>query len=451
MNRKTLLTLGVFAVIAILAIVVQRQPEKGERTGAGQRPIPVINAGDVDTLDVTKDGKTATIKKEGDKYTVTAPVNYPADANAAKEAFDGLSKVSFGSIVTDQPGKQGEFEIDDAKAIHVVAKKGPTMVADFLLGKQLGNGAAFRLPGKNEIWQASNLPRWAFDRDVASWREKSITTFNATDVETLTIKNKAAGSISLKKDGEGKWSVVSSSTPIDTLDGTTADGVISTMTGWKAADFADGAKLAEVGLENPHNTVVIGLKGGKTLTALLGNKKSDGKGDEDTYVKLADGPQVFTVKKWGVERVDRRPVDFKDKTLCNLGEGELGEISVSNGKEGYTLARGTGKDDAWQATKPPKFTLDTSKASNIAGAFKDWKATGVAEDLSLAANGLDKPRAEIKAVSKDKKKTCSLKIGNENKDKTSVVAQVAGKSEPLLVPKWTVDRVLVKLDELKKK
>src|SRR4051812_5530072 len=133
MNRKTLLTLGVFAALVVIAVVVQRQPEKGERTGAGQRPIAEIKAGDVDTLDITNAGKTSTLKSENGKYLVTAPVAYPAEESAAKDAFEALTKLSFNSIITDQPGKQAEFEVDDAKAIHVVAKKGTAVVADFLV------------------------------------------------------------------------------------------------------------------------------------------------------------------------------------------------------------------------------------------------------------------------------------------------------------------------------
>lgn len=443
MNRKTLLTLGVFAALVVIAVVVQRQPEKGERTGAGQRPIAEIKAGDVDTLDITNAGKTSTLKSENGKYLVTAPVAYPAEESAAKDAFEALTKLSFNSIITDQPGKQAEFEVDDAKAIHVVAKKGTAVVADFLVGKQVSGNVALRLPGKNEIWQASGLTHWSVARDAAGWRDKSITTFSAGDVETLDIKTKSQGAISLKREGEGKWTVTSTSTPIDKLDVTVADGVVSSLSSWKTSDFADGAKLGEIGLEPPRSTVTVGLKGGKKVTVLLGNKK----GEDEFYVKSAENPQVFVVKKWGMDRLDKRPVDFKDKTVCNLAEADIGEISVVNGKDSVTLVH----DKDWKVTKPSGFALDTSKVSNIASAFKDWKATGFAEDTSLPANGLDKPRAQITAKSKDKKTTCSLKVGNENKDKTGYSALVAGKPDVFVVAKWTADRVMPKLDELKKK
>ena len=73
----------------------------------------------------------------------------------------------------------------------------------------------------------------------------------------------------------------------------------------------------------------------------------------------------------------------------------------------------------------------------------------LADDQSPKANGLDKPRAVITATSKDKKKSCTLKVGAESADKTS--AFVAEGSDVFTVPKWSVDRLLVKVDDIKKK
>ena len=49
----------------------------------------------------------------------------------------------------------------------------------------------------------------------------------------------------------------------------------------------------------------------KKVTALIGNKK----GDDDYYVKVPEAPQVFLVKKYNADRVVKRPIEFRDKTL----------------------------------------------------------------------------------------------------------------------------------------
>ena len=46
---------------------------------------------------------------------------------------------------------------------------------------------------------------------------------------------------------------------------------------------------------------------------------------------------------------------------------------------------------------------------------------------------------------------CALKVGGEAPDKSNYFVQTGTQPEVVLVPKWSVDRILVKLDDLKKK
>jgi len=131
MSRKNLTTLLLLAVLTVVAIVVLRRPEKGQRVGDRPRPIAKLAPGSFDTLTVTKADVATTIKKDGDKYKVVAPVQFPADENVAKQAFEAVEKLEFGDIVSDQKTKHAEFEVEepapgskDAKAVRVVAKKG---------------------------------------------------------------------------------------------------------------------------------------------------------------------------------------------------------------------------------------------------------------------------------------------------------------------------------------
>ena len=89
----------------------------------------------------------------------------------------------------------------------------------------------------------------------------------------------------------------------------------------------------------------------------------------------------------------------------------------------------------------------------IAGAFKDWKATGFADDQSLKGNGLAKPKAVISAKSKGTKSSapaCLVRVGDESSDKVSYFVATAKSPDVYLAPKWAVDRILVKPDDLKK-
>jgi len=330
----------------------------------------------------------------------------------------------------------------------VAKAKGGKVLADVIVGKSTGPGTMLRPTGKDEIWQATGISRYMFDKSPADWRDKSITTFTAGDADQVEVTTKDGGKTIVKKTGtkvgnEDGWAVVESSVKVDKLDNSVPNGIASSLSMWKAQDFADGVKLADAGLEPPALTVTTSLKGGKKVTALVGNKK----GDDEYYVKTPESPQVFVVKKYNAERVVKRPIEFRDKTLCDIADADLAEIAVTHGDNSYTIQK-NGND--WKATKPAKLEVDSSKVT-FASAFKDWKAQSFAEDATPKSNGLPKPQATIVAKGKGKTPaTCTIKVGDETKDKLNYYVMSGKGSDVYLAPKWNVDRVLVRVDDLKK-
>ncbi len=450
MNRKTLIAGLVFAGLILATVVLLRSPEKGNRSAESTpRPIAKLTADSFDTLDVTKAKVTTTIKKDGDNYKIVKPIDYPADKDSTKQAFEALTKLEFGTIVSDQKARQNEFEVGD-EGLRVTLKKGDAVVADLLIGKTANQMTMVRIQGKDDVWSTTGIFKYQLDKDTTAWRDKSITTFDEKDAEKLEITAKDGSKIALSRPAQKdagpapEWQLVESSVKVEPFDKTVAGGVVSQVANWKANDFVDAAKPEESGLASPALTITVTLKGGKQQTVLIGNKK----GAEDFYVKAGDHPQVYLVKKYNVERANKRPIEFREKTLCNLKSDELTEVAVTREKDSFTLAK---QGSAWKATKPAGFTLDDSKVSPITGAFSDWKAQSFAEDTSPKTTGLAKPTATIAAKSNVKGHGCQLKIGSETSDKSNYYVQVGGQPEVLVAPKWGVDRILVKLDDLKKK
>jgi hypothetical protein len=447
MNRKTLIAFGAFAVLSLIAFLKLREPDKGERQGdQPARPVARLKSTDFDTLEVTKAKATTVLKRDGAKFKVVSPTAYAADDSVAKLAFEAMEKLEFSSIVTEQKAKHAEFEVADDSALRVTAKSGNNVVADLLIGKPMGGGTMVRPVGKDEVWQANGSIKFNFDKNPADWRDKSITTFIGGEAETIDVKSKTGGTIALKKTDKKEgaddlWAVTASSLKIDKLDNTVPSGIVSALSVWKANDFADGAKSEQTGLADPALTITVGLKGGKKSTVLIGNKKAD----DEFYVQAGDKPQVFVIKKYNMDRVNKRPIEFRDKTICDITDADLTDLSVTHGAESYALAK-SGKD--WKATKPAKTEIDPAKVTSIVGAFKGWKATGFAEETDPKALGLVKPQAVI--VAKSKATTCTLKVGDETKDKQSYFVQAGASPDVYLVAKWATDRALVKVADIKK-
>ena len=119
---------------------------------------------------------------------------------------------------------------------------------------------------------------------------------------------------------------------------------------------------------------------------------------------------------------------------------------MTHGDNSYTLVK---SGSEWKATKPAKLDLDPAKVT-FASAFKEWKAQSFAEDATAKTNGLAKPQAVITAKGKAKGATCTVKVGDETKDKLNYYVMSAKSPDVYLAPKWNVDRVMVKVADLKK-
>ena len=454
MNKKTLFASAIFAVLLLATIGLLRSPEKGTQpVGERPRPIPKLKAGDFDTLEVTKAGVTTVMKKQGDGYQIVKPVDYPADKENAKTAFESFEKMDFGNILSSEKSRQNEFEVGD-DSLRVAIKKGDTLLADLRVGKMAGDETMVRFDGKTDVWGAREVYKYQLDKDMLGWRDKHISMFDVKDAERIEIVSKAGGRIVLTRPaptdaGAPAWSAIESAVKVEPFDQRAAVDVMTTCSAFATNDFADGAKPEETGLDSPENTITVSLRTGKQHRVLVGKKKND----DETYVKTADKPQVFLVKKATLDLLNKRPIDLRDKTICNLTADEVIEVSVARNKDPFVLTRPSGKSgvNAWKVIKPAGMKPDISKANAIAGSFLEWKAQGFAEDNSPKATGLGKPTVTISVKSKVQGHVCTLKVGAETSDKSNFYVMANDQPDIFVVAKWAIDRVAAKLDEVKEK
>ena len=70
-----------------------------------------------------------------------------------------------------------------------------------------------------------------------------------------------------KQGTEEKWDLVETTSrrlaKSDVIDNAVPNGIVSTLSAWKASDFADDAKPADAGLDAPESTITLTRKGDK--------------------------------------------------------------------------------------------------------------------------------------------------------------------------------------------
>lgn len=444
MEKKTLLAVVALLGLGVAAALSLTKPQKGQRTGAAPRPVAALKAADVTELEITSDKQTkTTLKKVADVWKLDGPEARNADPSQTKNLVDGLEKLSFGDVVTENEAKHEEFGVAEGKAARLVAKGAAGKpLLDLHVGKTVGSFTMVRAAGTKAVWQAAGVSAGVLNKDASSWRDHTILTFVATDADKLTVESAAGSRLVVERQTEGKkWKVTEQAGDgpknTEALDAELAQSLVASLSTIKANDFVDGKPPAEVDFGKPVVTLTVNTKTG-AITLLVGQTVGD-----DTYVQVKGQPQIYSLKKFAAERILRRPVDFLDKTIAKIKEADLvaidvqsskGAIKVDRDKDGWKLAGGDG---------------DTNKLKGLAGSFEALIATGLLESGELDKAGLKSPTATVTLTTKDKAKTV-LKIGAESADKSEYYVQRVGTPSVFRLKKYLVDRFVKKPTELVK-
>jgi hypothetical protein len=446
MEKKTVLMLVLFVLLlaGVIGAKVALRPA-GVREGDRPRPVVKLKASDIDGLTVTHAKAETVLKRSGESWSLTAPVSYPADASAVKTALEKLEGLSFEGIATDRPEKHPEYEVTEDQATHVVARKGSQVLVDLYVGKVSGGVTMTRLAGKNDVWRAVGALKYVFGKEPKNWRDHEVLTVKREEVEKVALETAAGTMVCTREAGEsGKpdtWTLTQApaGVKIDKLDDSVPAGIVSTMTSLRAYDFGDGVKPEDSGLAKPAATATVFLKGGAQKKLLVGSAKGD-----QYYVKVPDRDQVFLISKYSVERLTKKPADFRDKTVLDLKPADVVGLTIDlTGGQKIDLQR-QGED--WKAAAPADLQPDPAKVKTLISGLTALKATGFA-DPGDARQAFAKPAGTLTIKLKDKGPV-TLTFG-ALKDQDYPVQRV-GAPEVYLFKKYAAERFLKKPDDLKK-
>jgi len=452
MEKRTLYALIAVVALGALALVVLRSPQKGQRKGPPPRPIAEVKAADVAKLELTneKQEKTVLEKTGAAEWRVKQPGDWKADQQGVKQVLDSLEKLTFADTASENADKQAELGVADGKGARLVAKNSAgTMVADLHVGKAVGGYTMVRVDGKTETWQASGLYPYTLARGPSGWRDHAIFELAAADADKLSVEAPGAKLVLEKEPGaekdkpgaEAKWKIVESvgaapKTAAE-LDLQQANATVQGLSNLHAADFADDKTVEDVKGKGAGITVSVTAKG-TPHTLFIGGEKGD-----DIYVASSAGPTVYTVKKYTLDRIARRPIDYRDKTITKAKEADLVSVEITDAGETTKLVQD--KAGKWTAAKG---TADDTKVKPAVAAFDNFVAAGFAEEKEPAKTGLGKPQGQAVLHLKDKS-TVTIKVGAATQEDYYV--QKVGSPDVYLVKKYAVDRWMKKPADLTKK
>jgi hypothetical protein len=182
-------------------------PERERWQAATPEPLPSIAVPPADIASVTRieltrpddddpsRSSTVTLERANGRWRLTSPISARASAYKVGELLTNLTTLYLWKVVDRGTGFYDDYDLTEAKALHVTVWKGAAKATELFCGKSSAEGQLVRLPGVDGIfalvnWGPQGYAGFLYTRDVRSWRDSSIFAFDPADVAAVEITNR---------------------------------------------------------------------------------------------------------------------------------------------------------------------------------------------------------------------------------------------------------------------
>ena len=310
MKTKQLLIFGaIFVVLAIVVLILENpfgQSEYEKKIETAVPLFPNFNQEQVTTIEIIADSETTTLSKQNGDWVVTSMGNYAADSEGISELLSKVAELKNTQLVSNNPEKQAEFEVDSTGVEAKLMDANGTLLAHLFVGKTTPGflSSYVRAADANEVYVAQGYLQSVFNKADRTWKDRTIFDFNKGILTQLNISSPEE-TVELRLDANGSWQMLK---PVAAaVKQTEIDSLLTTFSDLDTDDFAEATDdLSEYGLDIPQSTISAVRNDGTTATLHIG-KEEDGK----LYVKRADTETVFRLFKSNVDRLLKKSDTLK--------------------------------------------------------------------------------------------------------------------------------------------
>ena len=330
MNKNRLL----IAVIVFLGLggavaMAMRSREADTSVEKPSASLPALKKEDITSIQIDNPKKSSlTLTKQDGHWSVTAPLSAKADQSAVDSVLDKLADLEVSGVTATRKENHARLEVDAAQAIHVKVGAGDKTAADLYIGASKSSGTMVRSEGQDSVAAVKGSIRYAFDKDLKSFRDKVILDIDAKELTGLSISS-PKGTFKFEKagaegSGEPKWTQVlaKKEKPIERYSEAKVQSLAATLGRLRAADFAaPDATPESVGLTTPSATAELTKADGTKFTLELGKPDAS---NAEYALRLLGNDVIFEISKYNAERFTSDATAFQEP---EKKEGEAPEAA----------------------------------------------------------------------------------------------------------------------------
>ena len=204
----------IFSILMIVVVLIEMADfRKGGRTF--REELVDVSPDEVTSLEISpkvEGNKVIKLLKENDSWFVeSGDKRYRADPSLPSAMINELNSMKPESVVATGDERRVQYEVTDSLGTRVKLFSGNNLLADLIIGKfsfsQPQKMTSYiRLEGDKVIYGVDGMLGMSFNRNVDSFRDRTVVKSNSSDWSRLVYKYPADSSFTLEKAAEG-WTV----------------------------------------------------------------------------------------------------------------------------------------------------------------------------------------------------------------------------------------------------
>ena len=204
----------IFSILMIVVVLIEMADfRKGGRTF--REELVDVSPDEVTSLEISpkvEGNKVIKLLKENDSWCVeSGDKRYRADPSLPSAMINELNSMKPESVVATGDERRVQYEVTDSLGTRVKLFSGNNLLADLIIGKfsfsQPQKMTSYiRLEGDKVIYGVDGMLGMSFNRNVDSFRDRTVIKSNSSDWSRLVYKYPADSSFTLEKAAEG-WTV----------------------------------------------------------------------------------------------------------------------------------------------------------------------------------------------------------------------------------------------------
>ena len=399
-----------------------------------------VEAADVTSLQVVSDGGETTLSKDGDVWTITAPIAARADEPAVDGLTNALTSLEVQRVVEEEGADLATYGLDDPAVTVAFETADGELERRLLIGDETATGSDryAKVGDSPRVFLISGFLESSLGKSTFDLRDKAVLEFNRPGVESIGVELPDTAIRIVREDDV--WRL---DEPVSArADSSIVEGLIGRLdTGRMAAVEAEAADdLEPYGLTSPEITVTLGA-GSAQSTLLVGAAAPAG----TFYAKDASRPLIFTIDAPFADELRKLPEEYRTKSVFDFRSYTAHRVEITRDGTRTVFDRSQG-DEAdstsgqWSQVEPAAEvesaeieSLLTTLANVRADSFVDEAPGGATEILAvMARSGENDHQEEVRLVRTD--------------DQTLAVR--SGEPGAAVVPAGSVDGIVSTLEGL---